>query len=100
MSISQAFIENQEKIIRQRLARYSRMQRPDSSETAERASYKMRIIVPKLQAALELIESGKYGNCIDCGEVIDITRLKKIPAALRCLDCQTEIEKKENFRKR
>lgn len=46
----------------------------------------------EIDEALERLERGTYGICIDCGEMIDPARLKALPTALRCLRCQTLFE--------
>jgi len=46
-----------------------------------------------LEAALERMADGSYGQCIECGQNIDLERLKVEPAALRCIDCQRVYEK-------
>ena len=40
-----------------------------------------------IQSALERIEQGVYGSCIDCGEEIDESRLRAVPEATSCVDC-------------
>ncbi len=42
--------------------------------------------------ALEKIEDGTYGTCIECGKPISEKRLKSFPNAARCLICQEEFE--------
>lgn len=42
--------------------------------------------------ALDAIESGDYGTCIDCEEVIPIKRLETVPYAKRCVECKTKYE--------
>ena len=49
-----------------------------------------------LTAAQKRVADGSYGACIDCDEPIDDGRLKVQPAALRCLDCQELLERR-NF---
>lgn len=44
------------------------------------------------QAAIERIESGTYGVCIDCGDKINEDRLAFRPEAARCLPCQEKFE--------
>lgn len=44
------------------------------------------------QTALRQLEQGDYGFCMDCGEPIELSRLKANPTALRCLACQSEYE--------
>ena len=46
-----------------------------------------------LDAALERMAEGRYGQCIECGLDIDFERLKVEPGALRCIDCQRVHEK-------
>lgn len=45
-----------------------------------------------IAAALERIEAGTYGVCINCGELVDPARLRAFPTAKRCLRCQREYE--------
>ncbi len=37
-----------------------------------------------IDGALERMERGSYGVCVDCGEDISLGRLKALPFALRC----------------
>ena len=46
-----------------------------------------------IEAALQRIEDGTYGECDECGCEIDYARLEVQPAALRCIDCQANFEK-------
>jgi RNA polymerase-binding transcription factor DksA len=39
-------------------------------------------------AALDRIEGGRYGKCIDCGHEIPAGRLEAQPSACRCVGCQ------------
>lgn len=43
-------------------------------------------------AALDRIEEGTYGTCVDCGEGIAVDRLRAIPSARRCIDCAERAE--------
>lgn len=45
-----------------------------------------------IQAALERLDAGNYGDCLDCGEPIAAERLRVQPQALRCLACATQRE--------
>jgi DnaK suppressor protein len=42
--------------------------------------------------ALDMIDQGTYGVCIDCGNVISERRLALFPNATRCLACQEAME--------
>jgi DnaK suppressor protein len=46
-----------------------------------------------LDAALERLKAGHYGECKDCGITIPEARLAAYPAALRCTACQNLAEK-------
>lgn len=46
-----------------------------------------------IEAALQRIDDGHYGQCIDCGTGITLARLQAQPAALRCIRCQEALEK-------
>ncbi|MGA8785919.1 MAG: TraR/DksA family transcriptional regulator [Polaromonas sp.] len=45
-----------------------------------------------VRAALGRLDDGSYGNCIDCTQLIAPSRLAAIPAAARCMECQTQFE--------
>ena len=47
----------------------------------------------EIDAALARISEGTYGTCIDCGNEIDLDRLRRELAARRCFDCQRVYEK-------
>lgn len=42
----------------------------------------------KIDEALRKLEEGTYGMCEDCEEEISAERLKILPFAIRCRDCQ------------
>ena len=42
----------------------------------------------KINDALSRLEHGTYGNCFDCGEEIAEKRLRALPFAVRCKDCE------------
>lgn len=48
----------------------------------------------KIDSALERIREGKYGKCITCKDHIPEDRLKALPYALKCIQCQAKSEKK------
>jgi len=51
----------------------------------------------KINDALARLEQGDYGYCFDCGEEIAEKRLRALPFAVRCKDCE---EAKENAEQR
>ena len=42
----------------------------------------------KINDALIRLEQGDYGNCFDCAEEIADKRLRALPFAVRCKDCE------------
>ena len=42
----------------------------------------------KIDAALHRIDEGTYGDCSDCGAEIAEARLRALPFAVRCRDCE------------
>ena len=45
-----------------------------------------------IDAALQRMDSGRYGECIDCGIDIPVARLQAQPSAMRCVACQEKYE--------
>lgn len=48
--------------------------------------------ISRIDHALNRIDHGQYGLCINCGVPIDQERLKIIPETPLCTDCAREIE--------
>ena len=46
----------------------------------------------QVEKALNRFDNGDYGVCESCGQSIDPARLKALPHAARCLDCQRRLE--------
>ena len=46
----------------------------------------------QVQAAIDRVEAGTYGVCIDCGTDIALARLQATPEAGRCMACQAMTE--------
>lgn len=49
----------------------------------------------KIETALRRLEEGTYGGCSECGEEITEARLRALPFALRCKDCEEARESAE-----
>ncbi len=45
-----------------------------------------------IDAALQRLAQGGYGQCLDCGVALAEARLQACPTALRCTVCQTRFE--------
>ena len=51
---------------------------------------KLRLV----EEAIEKLDEGKYGICLECKEMISEERLTVIPFASHCVDCLEILEKK------
>jgi RNA polymerase-binding transcription factor DksA len=49
--------------------------------------------------AVRRSDAGAYGYCVDCGEVITPARLRAMPFAVRCRECE-EARENEQHRER
>ena len=49
----------------------------------------------KINEALRRLEEGTYGNCFECDEEIAEARLRALPFAVRCKDCEEARENAE-----
>ena len=49
-------------------------------------------LLAQVEAALARFQKGKYGICERCGEHIDPARLKALPYARLCMNCQQRAE--------
>jgi DnaK suppressor protein len=47
----------------------------------------------QIEKALERMKGGQYGVCEVCGGKIKLERLKALPYATLCIDCQREMER-------
>ena len=47
-----------------------------------------------IEGALERIESGTYGACVECGGRITKTRLNAIPYTPHCIKCASEFQRR------
>ena len=44
--------------------------------------------IERIDAALAQLEAGHYGRCVECGEDISEARLRALPFAVRCVECE------------
>ena len=54
-----------------------------------------KLLLKKIDLALQKMEEGTYGECEQCGEEIAVGRLMARPVAQLCIDCKTEQENSE-----
>jgi DnaK suppressor protein len=61
----------------------------DIQEDIEFALIQMKAeTLNKINEALARLEDGRYGHCFECGEEISEQRLRALPFAVRCKDCE------------
>jgi DnaK suppressor protein len=69
----------------------------DTLLAAERASatneLKRTFLLRQVEVALERLEAGEYGNCINCGQEIPESRLNAVPWAIYCIACQEIVDR-------
>lgn len=70
-----------------RLSRIDAMQVQAMALAQERRRKTERVAIA---AALQRIEDGEFGYCIECGDAIAEGRLRNNPTLVKCLDCATE----------
>jgi DnaK suppressor protein len=65
----------------------------DSGQVAEQRSEALakidqaRTRLQQVDEALERMDEGTYGICVDCGEEINEARLEVRPLSIRCVEC-------------
>jgi DnaK suppressor protein len=57
----------------------------------DRAESRLRLI----DEALARVNNGTYGICADCGDEIGLERLRVLPFAVRCVDCESRRSRTE-----
>jgi DnaK suppressor protein len=68
----------------------------DIQEDIEFALIQMKAeTLNKVDAALRRLDEGTYGDCFECGEEISEARLRALPFAVRCKDCEEARETAE-----
>ena len=78
---------------------------PDEIDTASsesglafigRLRERERVLIQKIDTALQKIEDGTYGVCASCEEDIGLERLQARPVADLCIDCKSQQERLEH----
>jgi DnaK suppressor protein len=58
-------------------------------------SDRARKLIRRIDDAIERLNTGEYGYCVDCGADIGVKRLEARPIAVKCIDCKTVDEIRE-----
>src|SRR5687767_15518836 len=68
----------------------------DIQEDIELALIQMKSeTLNKIEAARRRLDDGSYGDCFECGDEISEARLRALPFAVRCKDCEEARETAE-----
>ncbi len=66
----------------------------DIQEDIELALIQMKAeTLARINEALDRLEEGTYGRCNECGQEISPARLRALPFAIRCRDCEEARER-------
>ena len=75
-----------------RVGRLSRMDAMQAQAMSVETGRRRRQQLVDIEKALERIEAGDYGECLECGDVILPGRLEANPAATLCIACAEALE--------
>lgn len=66
----------------------------EDNEVVDALGNEARAEIAKISAALQRMDSGDYGNCVECGMQIEEGRLRAYPYADECIECAEFDEKR------
>ena len=67
----------------------------EDNEVVDALGNEAREELAKISAALQRLESGEYGLCVECGLAIEPGRLKVYPYADECIECAEFDERRQ-----
>jgi DnaK suppressor protein len=70
-----------------RVGRLSRMDAMQAQAMSLETGRRRRQQVLEIDAALERVIDGEYGDCFECGDIINPRRLAADPTATLCISC-------------
>ena len=76
----------------QPIGRLSRMDAIAQQNMADANRRSARLRIQRIQTAIRRIVDGEYGDCLECGELIGLQRLKVQPESPFCILCQSQRE--------
>jgi len=59
----------------------------EDNEVVDALGNEARLELAKISAAMQRMDSGEFGICIECGTTIDAGRLEAYPYADECIEC-------------
>ncbi len=75
-----------------RVGRLSRMDAMQAQAMSLETGRRRRLKIIEIDAALERVKTGDYGDCFECGEIINPKRLEADPSASFCISCAESLE--------
>ena len=75
-----------------RVGRLSRMDAMQAQAMSQETGRRRRQHIMAIDAALERVSAGDYGECFECGDIINPKRLEADPAASLCIRCAEALE--------
>lgn len=67
------------------------------ANVTRRLSERDQDMIRQINAAIDRIDAGVYGECEECGGEIGIGRLRALPTASLCIECATGQEKRKRL---
>ncbi len=64
---------------------------PAQEEVAETLRRGARVALAGIEAALDRMDGGRYGVCVQCAAPIPLERLEILPAVALCMTCQPPV---------
>ncbi len=52
-------------------------------------------VLRRIDEAVRRLDDGTYGSCVECDDAIAVPRLRALPFAVRCKDCEERREESE-----
>ena len=74
------------------VGRLSRMDAMQAQAMSVEIDHRRKLELQRITAALNSIETGDYGYCLECGDSINPQRLKSNLTVTLCIDCASEAE--------
>ena len=75
-----------------RVGRLSRMDAMQAQAMSLETGRRRRQRLLDIDAALERLEADEFGDCFECGEIINPNRLAADPTATLCIQCAEALE--------
>lgn len=74
------------------VGRLSRMDAMQAQAMAKASAERRKQMLRAIEVAMQRIEDGAYGDCMNCDEPINPKRLEFDPTATLCIDCASKSE--------